>query len=241
MVIQRSRKWIKDRLPAFICRETSWWISRWIQCNVFLCPECRKEYGSLKSVWDRLDQWRVEDPEEEVESCFIENFRQKYPGAYEEEDSRTTASGFWLPRVAYLTAIALLGVVVLWQPQVQRTAVRTVKVEASVNPSSHNPQLAEKSVTAETSSPVMKVAEAPSLDKGTPPSALVSTPQRNEAPPTLNLPPAGTRFRTTSTLDPVANRQTFRSPLPVRTIEINDMPVPGFDSLTQPYEEERPY
>ena len=243
MLIRRSRRWVKDRLPAFICRETSWWVTRWIQCHVFLCPECRKEYRSLKAVWDKLDGWRVEEPESEIESCFVENFKQKYPGAYQEVEAQTTASGFWLPRVAFLCVLALLGLAVLWSPQSPVVPVRTVNVESPAEPSATDPQLADSSISAELPPIEVQIAATPSpvLQPFTE-EVVASAPQWvDRAPSNLNALPPGSRIRITSTLEPVSSQQEFRSPMRSRTIEINDMPVSGFESLTRPYAEDRPY
>lgn len=247
MVIQRSRKWVKDRLPAFICRETSWWVTRWIQCNVFLCPECRKEYRSLKEVWERLDRWEVEDPEGGVEACFIENFRQKYPSAYQEEEATSQASGFWIPRVAYLCALAVLGFAVLWQPSASRTAVRTVKVETPAAVETLQSQIAETAPNTQSSQP-LQVADAPSpqtqpdIQASDPPASEVST-GVPRTPSDQNEIMPGTRFRITSTLQLAPTSGEFGElPRREQTIEINDMPATSaFDSLSQPYQEDRPY
>ena len=82
MVIERSRKWVKERIPAFICKETNWWVSRWIQANIFLCPHCRKEYRSLKSVWSFLDSWESDTPSGDLEENFSCKFREQFPSAF---------------------------------------------------------------------------------------------------------------------------------------------------------------
>jgi hypothetical protein len=227
MVIKRSRAWVKNRIPSFICKETGWWVSRWVQCNVFLCPECRQEYKSLKHVWDELDTWQVDEIDGECEDKFIKQFRQQFPSAYEKEAAiAPTPSVDWLPTLAFgsVAALLLFSVMRLEEPKSQ-SVVRHVTNNYSV--------------AAAEDARRMEVAERPEAPLA---SARMSVPTRN-----VNFTEG-----LSSQLDPRVHFSTI-SPQPRtqqrlydldgyrRTIEINNMPVPGFESLTSPYEQERPY
>lgn len=105
-----SRHWVKESIPAFLCCETSPWASLWVRFYVWLCPECKQEYASLKQVWDELDQWQVDLPTGGLEDQFTQNFREKFPSAFQDEKEPAPArAGDILLRLVYSSIILVIG------------------------------------------------------------------------------------------------------------------------------------
>jgi hypothetical protein len=108
--MQGRRQWIKERIPAFICRESNWWVSRWIQANILLCPHCREEYKSMKEVWDKLDNWTIDDPSGTCEENFSHALHQQFPSAFNREEERTNRiPSEWFSRLAFAAAALTFG------------------------------------------------------------------------------------------------------------------------------------
>jgi len=241
MALQGSRRWIKERLPAFICRETGWWVSRWIQCHIFLCSECRKEYRELKEVWDALDEWKVEDPEPECEGAFFETLRRKYPSALAgEEAAPVGAFAEWVPRLAYVFGVLALGVMIF--------LVNEPFPASRVQHFTVNPKQNEKQRVVEAAAPNPSPAEVTSSPNHSSPLAHNGpSPQDNYAALDLTAVRLFPRQPaiTTSLGTPIAGHSANADLKSLRrTVEINNVPlIPmnGFESLVQPYEDDRPY
>lgn len=233
-MFHRSRQWVKDRIPSFICRESNWWVSRWIQTHVFLCPECRKEYQSMKAVWDMLDDWKIEEPDEECGQAFIENFRHRFPGAYEPKEEVSTRSlGDWLPRIAYATAVLALGVAVFLvrEPALQ-TPILQVAKKAKPADALAAPSAKESSdVETETQTdplPEKLASDLPSAEE----EAYLFEPVFVGPSPSLAGAPvlrgAGHFIPTTFGFYPIDSPDTTPLSRGRHTVEINNIPVTGY-------------
>ena len=244
-MIRSSRQWIKERIPAFICKETGFWVTRWIQCNVFVCPECRKEYRSLKGVWNQLDEWEVDEPHEETEEAFLQMFQEKYPGAYDDDVVVTQSSIDWVPRLAYAGAgmVLALTVLVLQDPGRINSPQNVVLTEIEDSDSGSKEALADSSSSENKNSPTTpqsQLASSPSIEAQTG-KQEETTLFRNQNRPSQRSLINGGQVRLTSTVPMVNSRFPKSLSHMKRTVEVNRMPVTGFESLAVPYDEDRPF
>ncbi|MBW7939298.1 MAG: hypothetical protein H3C63_11005, partial [Candidatus Omnitrophica bacterium] len=99
-----SRRWVKESIPAYLCCETSPWATIWIKLYVWVCPECKQEFLSLKQVWKELDEWDVPSPSVSMEDDFTSTFRNRFPSAFEsEKEAPAPRTGDLILRLAYTT------------------------------------------------------------------------------------------------------------------------------------------
>jgi hypothetical protein len=228
MPVLPSRSWVKEHLPAFICCETSPVTSLWIRLFICCCPECRQEYHELRQVWKELDCWEVNPPSENLEDNFSQTLRTKFPAAFEDEkEAPLPRTGDLILRIAYTAAIVLLGAAVfIIQEKSSQDPLHVVAAPRG----SEQAALAPKVATEKESE--MLVAEAERNSKAAAgPNHSGPHPSRDDTSP---LP--GVQVRTTSIGNtPHSNR--LPSSRNGRTIEINNFPVEGFQTLMRPDEE----
>ena len=240
-MMEGRRQWIKERIPAFICRESNWWVSRWIQANILLCPHCRQEYKSMREVWDKLDDWTIDDPSETCEENFSQAFHQQFPSAFnQEEEPAGWNLSEWFPRVAFTAAVLTFG-----------AALFMIQ-----DPLTHGDpqQVAEESMEGPTE---VAVAEKPDLEKASSSSVKEVGSQMASANPS-NVQPWQVESTTENFTQPirppspsVASYQvvpvhigpTHQSPPHPRsldrygrTFEVNNVQLTGFGSLSFPVE-----
>ncbi|GMV67521.1 MAG: hypothetical protein AMXMBFR75_33110 [Candidatus Hinthialibacteria bacterium] len=234
-----SRRWVKESIPAYLCCETSPWATIWIKLYVWVCPECKQEFLSLKQVWKELDEWDVPSPSDSMEDDFTSTFRNRFPSAFEsEKEAPAPRTGDLILRLAYTTSIVLLGTAVfLTHERTQKAPLQPIAQVSAPQSSSNIPPLntrAESQVALSSSS-------STGLDRIPGKKVIRFTPSRSEIfSSDEHLPSRGVRILTTSLGDaPVSHSR----PSPVhsrRTIEINQLPVTGFETLMSA-EDERSY
>jgi hypothetical protein len=227
-----SRYWVKESIPAFLCCETSPWASLWIRFFVWLCPECKQEYQSMRQVWEDLDCWEEDIPPDTMEDQFSQTIRSKFPSAFEhEKEPALPRTGDFILRLAYSASILLLGgAVFLAQERHPTTALQPVA----------NAGYSSAVLTAPQNLPIDQLTTNPLL-------ANAGILPRNHPKHTTNLPskdiaevaqpedyyPArGVQILTTS----MGNSGRGQSLRPgytgqKRTVQINHLPVSGFDTL----------
>ncbi|MCA9443474.1 MAG: hypothetical protein KC964_21920 [Candidatus Omnitrophica bacterium] len=229
MVIERSRKWVKERIPAFICKETNWWVSRWIQANIFLCPHCRKEYRSLKSVWSFLDSWESDTPSGDLEENFSCKFREQFPSAFktaeDEGKSRLIPSGFGLVGVASgALAVGLVCVIAVESDYFHRDIGGEPQgIVAVVNP-----------VTPQDQMPETPLNEAPRIQPAREVSRVATVTPLEIVPPSERPQLGNYEVKTVSlSNDPFHRPEPRFATLDRHTTQINNHPVANFSALSQ--------
>ncbi len=240
-----SRRWVKESIPAYLCCETSPWTSLWIRFYVWLCPECRQEFASLKEVWDELDQWEIDFPTGSLEDQFTQSFRGKFPSAFQDEREPAPARmGDVILRLVYTSAILVIGAAIFL-------------TQDRPNPGHPLEQVASTHQTL-TADPL---PDHPSQTNTHPDTTLAAASPRNMAYSSRrvraqSLPSRqgngvvssddsqltrGVQILTTSTGDspyPTQSRPSLARMK--RTVAINYVPITGFETL-QAAEEDRSY
>lgn len=224
-----TKRWVKEHLSAFICCETTPMASLWIRLVVFFCPDCRDEYRSMKRVWDELDDWDVSAPADEAEDQFSQTLRNKYPAAFEtSKEPPLTRTGDLVLRLAYTAAIVLLTVAVFrGREDIPREPVSRVVVnnpadspgaEASLKLQGAEERLASLSAPALEPDTTLRLPQAP------PQLRRILAPERKALAPTPHL--------VAVSLDDAGVQRPMRGGIrPHRTIQINDLPLNGFETL----------
>jgi hypothetical protein len=240
-----TRRWIKESIPAYLCCETSPWTSLWVRFYVWLCPECRKEFSSLKQVWDELDQWEIDLPAENLEDQFTQSFRGKFPSAFQEEREPAPARmGDVILRVAYTSAILVLGAAIFLTQE--RNPGPSLHQVARVSQPLHSTPLPEitSSKTTNPQSPTMVADSGRTMNKSIRWERSQNLPNRQGSgvlsgdDTTLSR---GVQILTTSTSSspyPTQSRPSLARMK--RTVAINYVPITGFETL-QAAEEDRSY
>lgn len=229
-MMQARRQWIKERIPAFICKESNWWVSRWVQANVLLCPHCRKEYQSMKEVWDKLDDWTIDDPSENCEENFSHTFHQQFPSAFDHTEERGSWSPpGWFPKATFAVAVLILG-----------AALFLIQ-----DPFKHDDgqQFAEKP-TAENKDVGSVALADPQLVLGNPSTvhsgrSRTSTSDEEVSQPNRTSPPSLSTHQIVPVhIDPAPQRAPHLQSLDRyrRTFEVNNVQLTGFGSLSFPVE-----
>jgi len=232
MKFERSRAWVKARIPAFICKETNWWVSKWIQANVFLCPHCRQEYRSLKKVWDCLDEWESETPGADCESHFSNTLRDQFPSAFRQEEAPESVLRNGYGKLAFAGGVLAVGI----------ACMMVLPGSQNVPTSGGTDGARIVQETQRTASPALQVAQS-----GAQLETDVPTPDRSSSPSTIHdlLPPSDTialpgnmvrtvSYDTTSTATSRMEDPNYGRHL----IEINSHPVVGFSTLAFSTEED---
>ncbi len=240
-----SRRWVKESIPAFLCCETSPWASLWVRFYVWLCPECRQEFASLKQVWDELDQWEVDLPPVNLEDQFTQSFRGKFPSAFQEEREPAPARiGDVILRLAYTSAILVLGAAIFLTQGRKDTVSPLHQVASNHQTLSSNSLPENNSHIANPPDPTLVADTGESLNSPIHWRRNLNLSSRqvrgvlSGEDPTLTR---GVRILTTSTGVPHYSTQNHPNLARMkRTVAINDIPITGFETL-QAAEEDRPY
>ncbi len=245
MRILPSRRWIKESIPAYLCCETSPWTSLWVRFYVWLCPECRQEFSSLKQVWDELDNWEVDLPAENLEDQFTQSFRGKFPSAFQEEREPAPARmGDLVLRLSYTAAILVLGAAILLT-QEKRNPAPSLQQVARTNPIlSPSPSPENPNDTTTPQNPLLASASRHPLGSSIHWVSDQIQPDRMGSGILSGddtLLTRGVQIHTTST-GITQNPSGIRSNLArtKRTVAINYVPITGFETL-QAAEEDRSY
>ena len=228
MLIERSRAWVKARIPAFICKETNWWISRWIQTNIFLCPHCRQEYRSLKKIWDCLDQWEPETPPTECELAFSNKFREQFPSAFKNDSEiRASLLHSWIGKGALVGGIAVVALVctlVLNSPEISINKTEMAQSVTNLSQSDSHPKNTSIPSAPEETQAIARVEPEDAAE--------------NYIPPSERMDVRAFQVRTVSTGESVTAASTRTGLLPRHAVEINNHPVVGFSALSYSTEED---
>lgn len=225
-----TRAWAKEHIAAYICCETTPFASLWIRFFILICPECRGEYQSMKTVWNELDCWEVEPPSDDLEDRFSRTLRGKFPVAFESEGAvAVSRSGDMMLRLAYTTAIMILAAGVFFLKETNpRASLQHIASapETSTQPANTPPetasQLARTDLSSTTESPSPLRFED-SQGAVRPRTTVVSFDDRQPSP-------RGVPVFTTSTH--TSPRQSRNGSTPQRlnkTVEINNQPVTVYD------------
>lgn len=245
MRILPSRRWIKESIPAYLCCETSPWTSLWVRFYVWLCPECRQEFTSLKQVWEELDHWEVDLPAESLEDQFTQSFRGKFPSAFQEEKEPAPARiGDLILRLSYTAAILVLGAAILLTQERKNPSPSLHQVARAYQTPPSNPLPDNPSQTT-SSQPTTMVADA----NGTLGSSIRWV--RSQIHPSRmgsgllsgddTALTRGVQIHTTSTgISPYPTNTRTNLARTKRTVAINYVPITGFETL-QAAEEDRSY
>ncbi|MCA9449439.1 MAG: hypothetical protein KC931_20135, partial [Candidatus Omnitrophica bacterium] len=192
-----------------------------------LCPHCRSEYRSLKSVWDYLDNWETEEPATECEIQFSEKLREQFPSAFrQEEENRREYLPNGFGKIALAGSVLAIGMFCVFtlSPRDKDSEQRGGSIVKVVTPAPTETERAP--IPKETGANSMSLASADALleeEQLSPPEQVFP---RNYQVMPVSL--GQNRPQQTDSHSTLLSRHT---------VEINNHPMIGFSALSYSTEE----